>query len=139
MNYEQRRIHDESVILANAFIWSVRKGYDSELFIKTVMTSDWGISVMDGTNHAEWADELFLLSGFEHFVGLQKGECYSEVEMEFMGYLYKYWVETRKISSVEVYRIAPPRRIVLGYSFLHTQGYDYVIEYLTDEYNGSAY
>lgn len=136
MNYNQRRIIDEAIMLGYTFRWSVRKGYDSEEFIKAVMTSEWGIGVMDGTNHAEWADELFLLSGFESFVGLRKGRCYSELEMEFMGYLYKYWVETRKISSVEVYRIAPPRRIVSGYNFLHTQGYDYVIEYLTDEYNG---
>ncbi|MDE6707728.1 MAG: hypothetical protein K2K06_06810 [Oscillospiraceae bacterium] len=136
MNYERSKLHDECVILAEAFKWSVRRGYDSENFIKTVMTSEWGIHVMDGTYHSEWADELFLLSGFEEFIGLSKGDCYNELEMEFIGYLYKYWVDTRHLSSVDVYKIAPPSRIVKGYSFLHTQGYEYVIELLTDDYNG---
>lgn len=133
MPYEKHKIIVESLMCMHMFEWSVRRGYDSEYFIKTVMTSDWGINVMNGNYATEWADELFLLSGFEHFCGLKKGKTYTEWEMGFIGYLYKYWVDTYKVSPEKVYKIATPSRIVRGYPFLHTQGYDYVVKVLTEE------
>lgn len=124
---------DESLMCGRMFEWSVRKGYDSEKFCKTVMTSDWGIHVMNNDYSQEWADELFCLGGFEYFVGLEKGKCYTEDVMFFIGYLYRHWVLAYKVPAPQVYKMAPPKRILRGYDFLHTQGYDYVIAELTDE------
>lgn len=135
--YDIHKTRTESLILASACEWSVKYGYDSEDFLKKLMTSDWGIHVMNGDYHAEWVDALFLLFGFKHFVGLVKGKIYSEIQMEFIGYLYKYWVDSRNMSSVDVYRIAPPSKLIRHYSFLSTQECEYIIENLTDEYNSS--
>lgn len=130
---DKHKIVVESLMCGRMFSWSVKRGYDSEEFCKIVMTSDWGIRVMDGSNAVEWADELFLLSGFETYCGLSKGECYPEYVMQFIGYLYKHWVMTYKVPSPTVYKIASPSRILDQYGFLHTQGYDYVVDLLTEE------
>lgn len=133
LSYEKHKIVVESRMCGRMFKWSVKRGYDSEEFCRTVMTSEWGIPVMDGRTASEWSDELFLLSGFETYCGLSLGECYPECVMQFIGYLYKYWVMTYKVPPPLVYKIASPIRILSQYSFLHTQGYDYIVDYLTEE------
>jgi hypothetical protein len=135
LTYEEHKGISKALMCLKMFEWSVGRGYNSEQFVRAVMTSDWGIAVMTDKRSNEWSDALFLLSGFEEFCELQTGETYEELAMGFIGYLYKYWIDTYGVAPDEVYRIASPEKILSRYSYfeLDNLGYDYIIRTFTDE------
>lgn len=126
--FTYKRTIVESLMCGRMFVVAGKRGYDTEHFCKVVMTSDYGIRVMTGDNHREWADEYFLLSGFEEYVGLIQGETYLSYVLSYMGYLYKYWIDKHGMNPVDVYNMARPSEINDKYLSLYTEGYDYAIE-----------
>jgi hypothetical protein len=76
----------------------------------------------------EYSDSNFMLSGFMKEMQFKKGKCYDYDVLYLTGYLYKYWVSTRRADPVKVYRLAPIKKIGIRYEFYHTQDIDYIID-----------
>ena len=116
-------------IFGTAFkLSSVRYKYDSEHFVKTVMTDkslDW---LFTNDDCQEWCDGYFLMSVLDYRENFKSGVCADEYLMWWLGYLYKYWMKTRGTSRKEIYKILPFKRFVATFGFYHTQGWDYVID-----------
>ena len=111
---------------------SAKQGYDSEVFVKEVLTSKWGIAVMRGSISREWCDEVFLLSGFERHCNLVKGKHYNAEFMNFLGYLYRYCMLVEGVSSTELYSKYPPKFIAQYYCALRQDNFDKAVNSLTE-------
>lgn len=127
-------------ILGVAFRRSVTKHkYDSEDFVKKVMTDkklDW---LFAEDNCQEWCDGHFLMSVLDYYENFKQGKCADDYAMWWLGYLYKYWMTTRGTSRREIYKILPFKRFMASYKFYHTQGWDYVIEDAIRTYKNKNY
>lgn len=75
----------------------------------------------------EFSDCTFLYEGFMLNLKFKQGKHYSEEVLELAGYLYKYWISTRKADPREIYKIASIKLIANRYGFYHTQDIDYII------------
>lgn len=118
---------------------SVQYNYDSEYFVKTVMTSknlDW---LFEDDECQEWCDGHFLMNVLDYYENFKSGKCADEYLMWWLGYLYKYWMSTRGTSRQEIYKILPFNRFVASFGFYHTQGWDYVIDEAIRTYKTKSY
>ena len=127
-------------VLGTAFsISSSRYNYDSEDFVKKVMTDkslDWLFSIDDCQ---EWCDGYFLMSVLDYYLDFKSGKCEDDYAMWWLGYLYKYWKNTRGASRYEIYKILPLKRFMVNFNFYHTQGWDFVIDEAIRDYKNHNY
>ena len=127
-------------ILGVAFrLSATRYHYDSEDFVKKVMTDkelDWLFAIDDCQ---EWCDGYFLMSVLDYYEDFNSGKCVDDYALWWLGYLYKYWMNTRGTSRKEIYKILPFKRFMSSYEFYHTQGWDYVIDDAIRTYNTGNY
>lgn len=138
--YIDRNLMRQCDKLGIAFkISATQYNYDSEHFVKTVMTSkklDW---VFADDECQEWCDGYFLMSVFDYHEKFKVGKCADEYLLWWLGYLYKYWMTTRGTPRREIYKILPFKRFVATFDFYHTQGWDYVIDDAIRVYNEKSY
>ena len=135
-----KRLMFKCDIFGTAFkLSSVSYGYDSEHFVRVVMTDkklDWLFSLDDCQ---EWCDGYFLMSVLDYREKFKKGVCADGYLLWWLGYLYKYWMNTRGASRQEIYKILPFDRFVASFAFYHTQGWDYVIDDAIRTYKNKNY
>ncbi len=129
----------QCVTMAKCFELASINGWDSDIFAKQVMTTDYGISVIRGDKLSEYSCEEFMLEGFERELSLKKGLVYDTDVMWMTGYVYRYWVGTRGTDPREIYKIAPIKLLGDRYGAYHTQGFDYIIDDIIDRpYRGES-
>lgn len=134
---ESINIRNEWLIVSGMFKWAVRKNKSIDALAKALLTSEYGYEVLSEKRHSEYADYLFMLSGFNRDFDLgtlsDDKYDYGEYVAECCGYLYKYWFDTHKEDTAEeIYRLAKPEIIYQNFVPLHVTGYDYWIAYLKD-------
>ena len=133
MSYENRELSRKCNLFGALFKRSKYLGYNSKEFIDQVMTCELYDDLYNIDDGYDWCDECWLLRCFENLKPFTKGTKYiDEFELWFMGYLYKYWTSTRKITRQEVYKILPFEKFNTGFGFYHTQGWDFVINDVID-------
>lgn len=116
---------------------SIKDGYDSIQFIKEVMTNqNIAMSVFMCDDSQNWCDATFLYDTIvrEMQADIPKGETWPEYELWFIGYLYKYWINTRKALRKEILAMMPPELFHTRFGFYHTQGWDFIINEAIAEY-----
>ncbi len=137
---EEKRLHHISNVFSTAFESSVYNNCDSYDFARKVMTTrkiDW---LFSNDDVQDWCDGWFLFSVMEHELGeFKKGKTLDKYVMQFAGYLYKYWMNTRHTSRYQIYDILPLERLVATFDFYHTQGWDYIIEDAIKTYKEKSY
>lgn len=137
---EFRRLNHICKVFATAFETSVTDGCESYSFAKKVMTTksiDWLYTVDDCQ---DWCDGWFLYGVLKHELkGFRKGKSEDKYFMNFAGYLYKYWMNTRGTDRKEIYKILPLERLKASFDFYHTQGWEYIIEDAISTYNSKNY
>lgn len=121
-------------MIGNMFILCNKWGIDADSLAENLLTTEYGISVMNENRSIEYSGDTFMLEGFRKNTKLAETDNakYMDDELWFAGYLYKYWYEKFHTNTREIYRIAALSKISAEYGFLHTQGWDYVIDYLID-------
>ena len=117
----------EAKVIGNVFVKGALKGFDSDDFCYKFLTSDYGSSILQEKRLNEYACDNFMLEGLINNLDFKKGYSYDEDILYYAGYLYKYWISSRNVTSKEVYKLAPIKLIADRFGFYHTQGWDYVI------------
>ena len=136
-DYEFRDLNTKSRFLGDAFKLSVRDGYDSKKFVQAIMTRREFVPLLTMLQGQEWCDEHFLYYHLiRNYTPFIKGETVDEYSMWFMGFTYKYWMQSRKKNPREVYEILPFDTFYQMMPFYHTQDWDFVIN---DALNEHAY
>lgn len=133
--------HRKCEVFAGTFQLSAEYGLESFDFVRKVMTSpklNWLFRIDECQ---EWCDRWYLLDVLRNQCNLKfkEGKTIDPYVMWFAGYLYKYWMITRDVSRQEVYKILPFKRLVASFDFLHTQGWEFVIEESIRMYNDKSY
>ena len=125
-------IRTEWLIMSDMFKYAYRKGLNIDELAELLLTTQYGYEVISEKRHSEYADGLFMLSGFKLFSDLE-GDCrgkYSDDLAITCGHFYKYWYDKGFINTKEMYRLAKPSIIWDNFATLHISGYNYWIEYL---------
>lgn len=115
------------------FIQSAEKGYSSEKFIKTFMTSDIAADLDSDFNHLQWAGKEYILERMEMEFGDildEKGEVYDREALFWMGYVYRYWHFYKGESSKKIFRQADARKMRIVYLPYHTMSVEFAIDRL---------
>ena len=129
LSFEEAQFREKSEIFGRLFMFSIEKGYDSELFVKQLMTDSDYTDMLVFDNRFEWSDDHVLMAYLEDIKPFKVGDRHEDqFTMWFMGYLYKYWIATRKMLPSEVYKILPFESFIAKFPFYHTQGWLYIIE-----------
>ena len=122
-------------IIANCFIKSGADDIDSDDFAEKIMTSEYGVMILTDKRMIEYSDSNFMYEGICKNLRFSRGKSYSQEVLEFVGYLYKYWVSTRNEQPQRIYDIAPIKLLATRYGFYHTQDIDYVINDIVNRCN----
>lgn len=118
-------------IIANLLQLAYYKGIDCYSFAKILMTSEYGSCIMKDGRMTEYADEGFMLEGFEREFELTYLPSYegdTDYSMWFAGFVYKYWCYLEEETPEEIYELAPLELLAQRHAFYHTQDYDYIID-----------
>lgn len=119
-------------VIADCFMLSVDDGWASEDFTRKVMTQDWGLGVMMDRKMIEYSDYHYMYRGFVNSLNKVEGETYPKHIMEYAGYLYKYWYAFYGVHPMDIYSAVPLSSVVKGWGFWHTQGWNYVVDLLSE-------
>lgn len=120
-------LHFQCDMVGECFTLSAKKGWDSLDFVEKFLTTERGIEILKDLRPIEYSDSLFMFEGFMQTVDFKPGPMYDDDVLWFAGYLYRYWVATRKIDPRKIQKISPIKLIADRYYFYHTQDFDYVI------------
>lgn len=121
-------------IQAHLFELSVIKGYDSEKFIKTYMTSDIANRFNSSYDSIQWRGEEYILSYLEDDYNLQIGKTYTKDEMFWIGYIYCYWHFKTNETCMTIYNTASASVMKSTYDGFHTIDNDLAVENLIELY-----
>lgn len=138
-DFEYRQLHHICNVFSTAFKTSVKDCCNSYDFARKTMTTksiDWLFTVDDCQ---DWCDGWFLYSVLNNNLNFKKGKSLDEYFMGFAGYLYKYWMNTRKMDRKEIYKILPLKRLKASFEFYHTQNWDFIIEDATKVFKEKKY
>ncbi len=122
-------------IQGRLFKLSVRRGINSEEFIKVFMKSATAKALDSTYNRMQWAGEEYLLEEVIDEAGdrFEKlGEVYTEEQIYWIGYIYRYWHYVTGESSKEIYRLAPLKVMKQNYERLYMMTPEEVIERLKE-------
>lgn len=121
------------------FELSVKKGLDSEAFIKAFMLSDIARDLDSKFNHMQWAGKEYIM---ERILDELKdelttgGEIYDTETMYWAGYVYRRWYYYTGENSKEIYKQAPAKTMRITYFPYHTLSVEMAIDRLKESYRG---
>ncbi len=121
------------------FELSVKKGLDSEVFIKAFMLSDIARDLDSKFNHMQWAGKEYIM---ERILDELKdelttgGEIYDTETMYWAGYVYRRWHYYTGENSKEIYKQAPAKTMLITYFPYHTLSVEMAIDRLKESYRG---
>lgn len=119
------------------FELSVKKGLDSEAFIKAFMLSDIARDLDSKFNHMQWAGKEYIM---ERILDELKdelttgGEIYDTETMYWAGYVYRSWHYYTGENSKEIYKQAPAKTMRITYFPYHTLSVEMAIDRLKESY-----
>lgn len=119
------------------FELSVKKGLDSEAFIKAFMLSDIARDLDSKFNHMQWAGKEYIM---ERILDELKdelttgGEIYDTETMYWAGYVYRRWHYYTGENSKEIYKQAPAKTMRITYFPYHTLSVEMAIDRLKESY-----
>ena len=120
------------------FELSAKRGYDSEKFIKTFMTSDVSKDMDKDFHHVQWAGKEYIMSRMEDENSnniKNKGVIFDKETLYWTGYIYRYWNIYTGESSKDIYKQAPAKTMQTVYLMYHTMSPELAIERLKASYN----
>jgi len=112
--------------------------YDSEVFVRTFMTSDIANDLDADFNHLQWAGKEYILERMqnEHADILTKTNALGDKEtLYWMGYLYRFWHYLTGESSKAIYKQAPYQTMQTVFYAYHTLSPEMAIERIKDSHN----
>ena len=122
-------------IQGRLFKLSVRRGINSEEFIKVFMKSATAKALDSTYNRMQWSGEEYLLEEVIDEAGVRfenPGEVYSEELIYWIGYTYRYWHYVTGESSKEINKQAPVKVMKQNYERLYMMTPEEVIEILKE-------
>lgn len=114
-------------IQARLFELSVKKGYDSKVFITEYMNSDIARHFNSSYDDLQWRGEEYILDYLNEECNLVKGDTFSKDEMFWIGYIYCYWHFKTNETCVTIYNTALPEVMRSAYLGFHTLSNDLAI------------
>lgn len=122
-------------IQGRLFMLSVRRGINSEEFVKVFMKSATAKSLDSTYNRMQWAGEEYLLEevideAADRFK--KPGEVYSEELIYWIGYIYRYWHYVTGEFSKEIIKLTPVKVMKQNYERLYMMTPEEVIEILIE-------
>jgi len=121
----------------NLFVMAAKRGYDSEIFLKTFMRSAAAKDLDKEFSHMQWVGEAYILSRLKDENGeqlKQGGEIYDEETLFWTGYLYRYWHYYTGEGSKEIIKQAPAKTMRIVYLMYHTMSPELAIDRLKETY-----
>ena len=120
------------------FELSGERGYDSETFIKTFMTTDISKDMDKDFHHVQWAGKEYIMSRMEDENSEAisgNGIVYDNETLYWTGYIYRYWNIYTGESSKDIYKQAPAKTMQIVYLMYHTMSPELAIDRLKESYN----
>ncbi len=115
------------------FELSKEYGYNSEIFIKSFMTSDVSANMDKDFHHVQWAGKKYIMSQMEDELPLVKDEnCFDTETLYWIGYIYRYWNIYTGESSKAIYKQAPAKLMQTVYLMYHTMSPKLAIDRLKE-------
>ena len=122
-------------IQGRLFELSLSKGYDSERFVASFMTSDVAKHLDSEYNRLQWAGEEYILEELLSEKEIEKGETTHREILYWAGYLYRYWHFYTEESSKEIYKQAPIKTMKVVYLMYHTMSPEMAIDRIKEASN----
>ena len=121
------------------FELSGERGYDSETFIKSFMTTDISKDMDKDFHHVQWAGKEYIMSRMEDENSdaiSDNGIVFDNETLYWTGYIYRYWNIYTGESSKDIYKQAPAKTMQTVYLMYHTMSPELAIDRLKESYNG---
>ena len=118
-------------IQGRLFELSVERQLKSASFIKVFMNSETSKALDSTYNRMQWAGEEYLLEEVVDAAGdkvSKGGEIYSKDLIYWIGYIYRYFVITYELTSMQVYKIVKPKELKGLFLPYHTMDPSQAIE-----------
>ena len=115
------------------FELSGERGYDSETFIKTFMTTDISKDMDKDFHHVQWAGKEYIMSRMEDENAnaiSNNGIIFDNETLYWTGYIYRYWNIYTGESSKNIYKQAPAKIMQTVYLMYHTMSPELAIDRL---------
>ena len=120
------------------FELSGERGYDSETFIKSFMTTDISKDMDKDFHHVQWAGKEYIMSRMEDENSdaiSDNGIVFDNETLYWTGYIYRYWNIYTGESSKDIYKQAPAKTMQTVYLMYHTMSPELAIDRLKESYN----
>jgi hypothetical protein len=120
------------------FELSGERGYDSETFIKSFMTTDISKDMDKDFHHVQWAGKEYIMSRMEDENSAaisNNGIVFDNETLYWTGYIYRYWNIYTGESSKDIYKQAPAKTMQTVYLMYHTMSPELAIDRLKESYN----
>lgn len=136
MSYTQNEYGNEFTDIAfeykcnmfgEVFLWSVKDGYESFDFVKTIMTDRRLDKYFICNDIQDWSDDSFLYHTLKNVVGkdIKQGKpIWDDYILWFSGYLYNYMMIRYDFNRLLVYELLPFEDIVDNFNMLHCMDWD---------------
>lgn len=118
MNFLDENLLKLCEMQANLFAQSADDGIPSKKFIKDFMQGKKARMLDDIYFPCDSNKEELVFS--DRIINKTKGLVYSNNELHWIGFMYRYWASTQKISSVVVYHYMNEEEMKKLYPALHT-------------------
>lgn len=119
------------------FELSGERGYDSEAFIKTFMTTDISKDMDKDFHHLQWAGKEYIMSRMEEENSAaisNNGVIFGNETLYWTGYIYRYWNIYTGESSKDIYKQASAKTMQTVYLMYHTMSPELAIDRLKESY-----
>ena len=120
------------------FELSGERGYDSETFIKSFMTTAISKDMDKDFHHVQWAGKEYIMSRMEEENAnaiSNNGIVFDNETLYWTGYIYRYWNIYTGESSKDIYKQAPAKIMQTVYLMYHTMSPELAIDRLKESYN----
>ena len=120
------------------FELSGERGYDSETFIKSFMTTAISKDMDKDFHHVQWAGKEYIMSRIEEENAnaiSNNGIVFDNETLYWTGYIYRYWNIYTGESSKNIYKQAPAKTMQTVYLMYHTMSPELAIDRLKESYN----
>ena len=120
------------------FELSGERGYDSETFIKSFMTTAISKDMDKDFHHVQWAGKEYIMSRMEEENSAAisyNGVVFDNETLYWIGYIYRYWNIYTGESSKDIYKQAPAKTMQTVYLMYHTMSPELAIDRLKESYN----
>ena len=120
------------------FELSGERGYDSETFIKSFMTTAISKDMDKDFHHVQWAGKEYIMSRMKEENAnaiSNNGIVFDNETLYWTGYIYRYWNIYTGESSKNIYKQAPAKTMQTVYLMYHTMSPELAIDRLKESYN----